>query len=221
MRLSAEYLTSLESMASSYQQAMNQEVADYLYSRGIGSSVIANYRLGVVDESHPEHARYAGMICIPYITSLAGVVSLKFRQPHECGDDCTHAKYISPYETRIYNPLALDGADLLGYVAITEGEIDAMTLDYFCGIPAIGIPGVETWKHHPEWRELFRGFRRVLVFPDNDEINPVTGERPGAELAARIAHDIDTAKVLRLPAADVNKTYLEYGPDEIRRIASV
>jgi DNA primase len=168
----------------------------------------------MVDESHDEHSKYAGMICIPYVTKLAGVVSLKFRQPHACIEACGHAKYIGPYETRLYNTLAMDQADRLGYIAACEGEVNALTLDYLCGIPAVGIPGAEMWKAHPEWRELFKGYGRVLFFPDNDE----AGER----LAGCIGRDIDTLKIVKLPdGADANKAFMEIGADEIRRIAGV
>lgn len=220
-RLSREYRESLEKMAFSYEEAL-LHVQDsrsglargYLASRGITEEASASYRLGMVDSSFDEHAKYAGMICIPYVTKLAGVVSLKFRQPHDCTEACGHAKYISPYETRLYNTIAMDKADQLGWIAATEGELNALTLDGLCGIPAVGIPGAEMWKAHPEWRELFRGYSRVLFFPDDDE----AGER----LAGMIGRDIDTLKIVRLPnGADANRAYMETGPDEIRRIAGV
>ncbi len=220
MRLSDEFRNSLESMTASYQAALQAPVRGYLSGRGIGPDAVAYYRLGQVDASHGEHEQYAGMLCIPYLTKLGGVVSLKFRRPHECSEACEHAKYISPYDTRLYNPLAMDDADVRGILAIAEGEFDAMILDFYCGIPAVGIPGVETYKKHPEWRELFRGYSRVLIFPDDDEPNP-KGERPGEELAKAISRDVDTAQVIKLPGQDVNKTFLEYGADEIRRIAGV
>jgi DNA primase len=219
-RLSGEYLGSLEKMCASYQAALlapgslSGLARSYLSSRGIDLEEIESYRLGLVDDSHDEHARYEGMICIPYITGLAGVVSLKFRQAHDCTQSCGHAKYISPYETRLYNTIAMDKADQLGWIAATEGELNALTLDGLCGIPAVGIPGAEMWKAHPEWRELFRGYSRVLFFPDDDE----AGER----LAGMIGRDIDTLKIVRLPdGADANRAHMEIGPAEIRRIAGV
>jgi DNA primase len=221
LRLSEEFRKSLESMAASYQKALSADALGYLRGRGISPDQAAFYRIGQVDGSHAEHAIYAGMLCFPYITKLGGVVSLKFRQAHDCTDDCGHAKFIGPYETRLYNTLALDRADRLGVVAIAEGEIDTLTLDALCRIPAVGIPGVDTWKQHPEWREVFRGYERVLVFPDNDEINPLTGKRAGAELAKGIARDIDTAKLIQLPGKDVNSTFLTHGAETIRKAAGL
>jgi DNA primase len=196
-----------------YQAALRPSSRSYLHGRGIGDHVIERYRLGEVDGSDASHADYTGMLAIPYLTRLGGVVSLKFRRAHECSEFCEHARYISPYSTRIYNALAFDQADRLGCIGIAEGEIDAITLDGLCGIPAVGIPGVETWKAHPEWRELFRGYQRVLVFADGDD--------KGRELAQKILHDVDTGQVISLPAKDANLTYLRYGSDIIRKAAGL
>src|SRR6266704_1281144 len=202
MRVSQEFRDSVEAMAASYQAAItfDKPAFAYLASRGIDRGAIDRYRLGVVTAEHDEHSKYAGMVSIPYLTKLAGVLSLKFRVAHSCTETCGHAKYISPYETRLYNTLAMDEADRLGYIAVCEGELNALTLDHLCGIPAVGVPGAEMWKAHPEWRELFRGYGRVLFFPDSDE----AGER----LAGGIARDIDTLQIVRLPGgADANQAY--------------
>lgn len=216
MRLSGEFRRSLEKMAAAYQLALADQGRSYLSGRGLSQEAVDFYRLGEVTAEFPEHASYAGWICIPYITR-AGVVSLKFRNPHPDAN----TKYITPYPTRLYNTLAMDKADKTGVLAIAEGEFDAMILHFECMIPAVGIPGVDTYKAHPEWRELFRAYDEVLVFPDRDEPNAVTGKRPGDELALAIRRDVDRARVIALPGQDVNKVYLEYGVAEIRRIAGV
>ncbi len=213
MRLSDEFRRSLATAAGGYQNTLafhqpGSPALSYLLGRGIDEEVIAAYRLGVVDGTIPEHASYQGWICIPYLTRLGGVVSLKFRRLSGDG-----SKYISPYPTRIYNTMALDQAERLGYVAICEGEFDAIVLDGLCGIPAVAIPGVETWKAHPEWVELFRGFQRVMIFADQDE--------PGQDMAKRILRELDTAELVSLPAKDVNESYLAAGADKIREIAGV
>lgn len=225
MRLSAEYLTSLEAMTASYQAALaaggpgspSGLARDYLASRGIGPEMAASYRIGLVDGSHDEHQDYAGMIAIPYLTRLAGPVSFKFRRPHDCTENCQHAKYLGPYESRLYNTTAMDEADRRGYIAAVEGEINAMTLTYLCDIPAVGIPGAKMWQAHAEWRELFRGYGQVLLFPDVDK-----KDQAGEKLAHLMRRDIDTAKVIRLPSEfDANEAYLHIGADEIRRIAGI
>lgn len=214
MRLSDEFRASLDSLTTRYQAALSPSGRSYLNGRGLGDEVIERYRLGEVDGHDASHADYTGMLSIPYCTRLGGVVSLKFRRPHECTDWCNgHAKYLGPYPTRLYNTLAFDRADRLGYIGVTEGEFDAEILDGLCGIPAVGIPGVETWKAHREWPELFKGYQRVLVFADDDE--------PGRGLAKAILHDVDTATVISLPAKDPNAAYLAVGAQEIRRITGV
>lgn len=209
-------------MTASYEKALWSPEAgspsglalDYLDSRGISPALLAYFRLGVVDGSHDEHKDYAGMIAIPYLTPLAGPVSFKFRRPHACTETCQHAKYLGPYESRLYNTKAMDRADKLGYIAAVEGEFNAMILDAQCKIPAVGIPGVEMWKAHPEWRELFRGYGQVLLFPDADEA--------GEKLAGLMRRDIDTAKIVRLPQeADANQAYLAVGARHIRELAGL
>ena len=212
-RLSDEFRRSLDSTAGTYQKALGRSGRSYLNDRGITDQVIASYRLGQVDGSNDDHSMYTGMICLPYITKLGGVVALKFRQQHDCNQECSHSKYLTPYPTRIYNPLAFGRADRQGLIGITEGEIDAITLDGLCGIPAVGIPGVETWTKHREWAELFRGYSKVIIFRDDDE--------PGERLAAAITSDIDTAHVVRFPFKDANATYVALGANEVRRIAGV
>jgi len=213
LRLSDEFRASLDSAALAFSERIKPESVDYLATRGIEYKAISLYQLGTVDESVPGYADYAGMLCIPYETPRGGVCALKFRRPHDCTDACEHARYISPHETRLYNPAALDRADQLGYAGIAEGEIDAITLSHYCGIPTVGIPGVETWTRHPEWASLFRGYRRVLMFTDSDE--------PGREFGKRVAREIDTAEVIRLPGKDANATYMEWGSEQIRMIAGV
>jgi|SRR5580704_11893532 DNA primase len=210
MRLSDEFRNGLDIAARAYAETLfipGSQAQSYLLGRGIAPEVADAYRLGEVDGTIPEHASYKGWISIPYLTKLGGVVSLKFRRLSGDG-----SKYITPYPTRIYNTLALDRAEQLGYVAITEGEIDCITLDGLCDIPAIGIPGVEVYKAHPECKEMLRGFNRVLVFADPDE--------PGQRLGMQILRDLDTAHLVALPG-DVNEAYLSQGREFIREAAGL
>ncbi len=49
---------------------------------------------------------------------------------------------------------------------LVEGESDTQTL-WFHGIPALGIPGAETWKDR--WAEHLEGIERVYVVVEPDE----------------------------------------------------
>jgi hypothetical protein len=203
-------------MTMAYQLALSDSGRSYLSARGLSREAIDYYRLGQVDVSHAEHESYEGWFSIPYITR-AGVVSIKFRNPIPDASP----KYISPYPSRLYNPMAMDTADRSGLLAVAEGEFDAQILDFECGIPAVGIPGVDTYNGHPEWKELLKAYDYVPIFQDNDPLNPLTEKRPGEELAKAIMADIDTARVIKLPGQDVTKTFTEHGAAEIRRISGV
>ena len=223
MRLSDEFRKSLAAMAASYQSSLQAASSDaeaarsYLSGRGISTSVVSQYQIGLVNSDFDEHASYAGWLCFPYMTSHGGVVSLKFRDLAPAGGV---KQYISPYPTRLYNPIALDAADRCGYVCICEGEFDAITLDALVGMPgecpAVGIPGADSWKAHPEWPELFRGYKRVYYFQHDDPPNKITGEKPGENLGKLILKAVDTTTVVKLPAKDVNETYVKFGPNVIR-----
>lgn len=209
---SKELRNSLAKAASRYEAnlelAVGQDALGYLQLRGLPIAAARRFRLGVVDGGEgSEHPEYAGWLAIPYLTR-AGVVSFKFRN---LAEDAT-PKYIGPYETRLYNTLAMDAADRTGVLAICEGELDAITLE-LCGIPAVGVPGVQVYKKHPEWRELFNGYQRVLIFQDDDE--------PGRELAKQLHGDIGASSIIRLPGADVNDTFLAFGREGIRRAAGL
>ncbi|TVZ01238.1 hypothetical protein EAS64_33710 [Trebonia kvetii] len=115
--------------------------------------------------------------------------------------------------TRIYNPMAFEAAEKLGYIGISEGEFDAVILTTECGIPTVGVPGVDTWAKHKEWRLLFDGFESVLIFRDQDE--------PGLKLAQRIMSDVNNARVVNLPGKDPNETFLKHGREAIRHAAGL
>ena len=221
MRLSDEFRKSLATMAAAYGLALLAEdssakaARSYLAGRGLSMGDFSNYGIGLVTDEFDEFASYAGMLCFPYITKLGNVVSLKFRQAHNCTDACGHARFYSPYETRLYNPLDFDLADRLGWICLPEGETDTLTLSALCDVPAVGAPGAETWAKHPEWPELFRGYTKVYVFEDRDKPNKA-GEKSGERFSKLVLKQIDTAELVKLPGKDVNDTYLRYGPDTIK-----
>ncbi len=213
--LSEELRESLGTSAAAYRQALmlSPQVLSYLSGRGISQAAIERFQLGVVDGSFADHLIFQNRIAIPYLTKLGGVAGMKFRVPHDCTDSCEHQKYITPYPTRIYNPLAFERAEQLGFIGISEGEFDSMIATHECDIPTAGIPGTDTWVKHPEWKRLFDGFARVLILKDQDDA--------GEKLANRITHDLENATVVDLPAKDVNETFLKHGADVIRKAAGL
>ena len=182
---------------------------EYLKTRGLAfPSLIregsARFRLGYVDDPLRGHEMYRGMLALPYLRWSQehgwSVVSIRFR----CIDNHEHkghGKYntVAGDRARLYNTLAL--LKQTPKIAITEGEIDAITAEA-CGIPAVGVAGVQTWK--PHFREPFLGYREVFILADGDE--------PGMLFANTIAKTLPNAKVIPSPPGeDVNSLVLSRG----------
>lgn len=134
---------------------------------------------------------YRGLMSIPYIRPhpLPGlsVVSIRYRRVGE-GEG---SKYLTAHgdHPRLYNTKALLRNSPV--VAITEGELDAITA-HTCGIPAVGVPGAQSWQ--PWFREPFLGYREVFVLADGDE--------PGMKFANVVAKTLPNAKVVPMPPGD-------------------
>jgi DNA primase len=109
-------------------------------------------------------------------------------------------KYISAGKRHVYNTVALDEADRTGEIAITEGELDAVTATELYGVPAVAVPGATNWTANPLWRHLFTGYDRVWVLADPDEA--------GLKMASAVLEDLPAARLVTLPA-DVNDCWLQ------------
>ena len=209
-KLSTSTRTSLEQATSAYA-AQREAVAGYLAERGIDEQTADTFRLGAVVDPERGHEMYRARLVIPYITR-AGVVSMRFRctDQHNCKE--AHCpKYLGITErTRLYNVNAFFRAR--STIAVTEGELDALTLDGLVGIPAVGVPGVSNWKEH--YSRCFAGYGDVLVFADGDEV--------GRDFAKRISHELSQARIVRLPdGSDVNDFYVREGADALRKLAGM
>lgn len=180
----------------------------HLESRGLMAPSIreevSRFRIGYVVDPLPGHEMYRGKLAIPYLRWHPEhkwmAVSMRFRclQDH---DHTGHGKYLSvPNE----QPWLYNTVSLLKHsptVAITEGEIDAITAQV-CGIPTVGVPGAQMWK--PYFRELFPGYREVFVFADGDEA--------GMTFANKVAGTLPNAKVIPMPPTeDVNSFVVKHG----------
>lgn len=200
--LSDSVRTHLESMTATFQ-APQDAVADYLASRGLSAETAQDFRLGYVPAGVAGYERYAGMLAIPYL-SAGGVIALRFRRL-----DDGKPKYLSLQNAQnvLFNTRVL-GDNALTQVAVTEGEIDAITLCQ-AGYEAVAAPGARTWK--PYHRRMFDGYDTVWVVTDGDD--------DGRDLAALVARDVDSARVVELPEGlDVNSLYLKEGNDGLARL---
>lgn len=208
-RLSASQKKFLVESAKRYHLSLRGSAAEeYLATRGLTSpgvrEGVEQFRLGYVAEPSAGHEMYRGFLSIPYLRESAdekiSVVSIRFRclLDHEHRG---HGKYMQTAgsESWLYNTRALIRHSPV--VAITEGEIDAVTAQ-LSGVPAVGVPGATTWK--PYFRELFVGYEVVYVLADGDEA--------GATFSRQVASSLPNSRVIPCPPGlDVNSLVVSQG----------
>ena len=180
----------LGSATKRYLESRDERTLEYFNSRGLDRDTLDEFQIGtVVEPADDSHEMYIGRAVIPYVTKT-GVVNLKFRciEDHRC-KDYGHEKYysLSGYGTRLYNTLALFQDS--GAIAITEGEIDAMSIQAILGMPAIGYPGATQWQGNKHWPLIFEGYSTVWVVAD--------GDKPGRDAAKEVAATMRNAQVVR------------------------
>lgn len=188
----------LESAVRKYETEIHR-AGEWLESRGIDLDLASEYRLGVVAEPCSGHEQYTGRLAIPYLTR-AGVVTIRFRTL-----DGTQPKYMSlPRDSgRLYNTQAFFLRQS-PRIVITEGEIDALTVHEFAGIPAIGLQGASAWR--PIYKRCFLGYPEILVVGDGDEA--------GRKFTDRIVNEVENSRPVYLPDnEDCNSIFLEQGPE--------
>jgi DNA primase len=193
----ASHRESLTRAARYYHSALH-EAEDYLAERGITLEQATKARLGVVLEPLTGHEAYINRLAIPYLTR-SGVVDLRFRSM-----DLSEPKYMgmAGATTHLYNVGAFFRAT--SYISICEGEIDTITLDTVCGIPAVGVPGVNNWKKH--YSRLLADFDKVFLFAD--------GDNAGMEFGKSLSRELGNLVVVQMPEGeDVNSMYRTHGAE--------
>ena len=200
-------------VVSRYSNSLDEATVGYLEGRGISEETARAFSLGTVIDPHPGHEMFEGWLSIPYVSALGIYQCVKFRRL-----DDGKPKYGQPIgqKLHIYNV-----ADCLAdkqYIAICEGELDAVVMSSEVGIPAVGIPGVAAWK--PYYSKLFLGFDTVFVIGDNDDKED--GTNPGAEFSRRVAGEVLNSQIVQLPSGmDINEYYLANGPQSVRELLGV
>lgn len=200
--LSESEKASLEHAALTYQLFL-PEAMEYLEGRGISLATAEDHRLGVVEEPIAGHEHLKGRLCIPSLGAHSHVYSLRFRSLNPEGGP----KYMGLHgETRLFNLRAVHSAG--DVIAITEGEIDAITLTEI-GVPAVGVCGANNWKrHHPI---VFAGFEKVYVFGD--------GDQPGRDFSKRVCDSINNGISVSIGAGeDVNSLFVKHGPEAVLKL---
>jgi DNA primase len=177
--------------------------ADYLLGRGISLEVAQRFKLGYVEDPLEGHERFRGRLAIPYLTP-AGVVGMRYRDLTGESDK----KYDSEagQRTALYNVLDLHRSE--PWIAICEGELDALVMSGVVGVPAVGVPGVEHWSKQKGsiWSRLFQDYQSVFIVMDPD--------KAGKKAVGEIARKVENPMVIDLPA-DVNDSVLRIGPDGV------
>ena len=206
MKQSTSQRESLTRAAKYYHSALH-EAEDYLAGRGITLEAATRARLGVVLEPLTGHEAYINRLAIPYLTR-SGVVDVRFRSL-----DLSEPKYMgmAGASTHLYNVGSLFRAS--SYICICEGEIDTITLDAVCGIPAVGVPGVNNWKKH--YTRLLADFDKVFLFAD--------GDNAGTDFGKSLSRELGNLVVVQMPEGeDVNSMYRLHGADYFKnKIESV
>lgn len=205
--LSKEQRRSLDSATMAYLDHLDL-AAEWLAGRGIDLEFARRSGLGVVVEPMKGHEHLRGRLSIPYLTPT-GVSSMAFRcmQPHDCKTVEGHGKYakVTGMKVRLYGVLNYDEAG--DFIALTEGEIDAITLNQI-GIPAFGVPGAKNWQ--PHWTSILQDFATVYVFSD--------GDKDGQDFAKRVMSEYDRTVNVKMPEGeDVNSVFVKYGADFLRK----
>lgn len=227
-RLDDERLSWLEETSRDYEMALMEAEAalTYLRGRGLSTSSVDRFRLGLVADPPAEHRSVEGRLVIPTIKKV-GVTGFKFRciRP-EClgaGEDDEHHEGHGKYQTyepqSLFNVAALDTDR--GYIALCEGELDAMTLTGECDIPALGLVGVNSW--HPHYERMLRDFSRIWVFADQD----VKAAKVGQKFGSFLVETFPQALLVELPAveegkkSDLNRVFRARGRDYVRSLVGL
>jgi twinkle protein len=171
-------------------QTPKSRVREWLASRGIEERTIAAFKVG---EQLRDGKVYA---VFPYLRD-GELVNVKYRNPDE-KKDMRQEGGAEPclFGWHLIDPRART-------VAITEGEIDAMTL-WQAGIPALSVnagAGNHQWIES-DWERLER-FSEILVAFDADE----SGEKGAKEVIARLG--MERCKRLKFPAKDANQWLMD------------
>jgi twinkle protein len=167
-------------------QAPRGRVREWLKTRQIADSTIDAFKVG---EQIRDGKTYA---VFPYMRD-GELVNYKLRNCDE-KRDMQQAGGAEPclFGWHLIDPKART-------VAITEGEIDAMTL-HQCGVPALSVnqgAGNHQWIES-DWQRLER-FSEILIAFDNDD----AGNKGAAEVIRRLG--VERCKRLTFPAKDANQ----------------
>ncbi|GAA0406371.1 topoisomerase [Streptomyces luteireticuli] len=217
--LKADLVEAAKRYSSRYEESPAEL---YVVQRGLGH--MANrFRLGYVSSPIAGHEQYRGRLAIPYLRPAGGirsVATIRFRciadtcikapdgsfLPPERETHDGHAKYLSlpGHSPRLYNTWALIRPS--PYIVVGEGEFDPMASES-ADVPAIGPPGVATWRDH--FAPALAGYEVVFSIGDGDP----AGRKFNEEMASRLPN----VKPIDLgDGYDINRYVQEHGCEAFR-----
>jgi twinkle protein len=171
------------------RQAPKSALGEWFSSRGLTEATVEAYRIGEVDRNGSIYALF------PYIRE-GELINAKYRNIVEKKD----MRQEAGAEPCLFGWHLIDPKKR--GIAITEGEIDAMSL-YQVGIPAMSVnagAGNHQWIDN-DWARLER-FSEIYLCYDNDE----AGQKGAREVANRLG--LDRCKVVTFPKKDANEFLL-------------
>jgi twinkle protein len=171
-------------------QSPKSAVKDWLNSRGLTDETIAAFKIG---EQLVDGKAYA---VFPYLREGV-LINAKYRNPVEKKD----MRQEGGAEPCLYGWHLIDPK--CRTVAITEGEIDAMSL-HQCGIPALSVnagAGNHQWVES-DWDRLDR-FSEILICYDSDE----AGQKGAREIASKLG--TERCRLVTFPLKDANECLMQ------------
>lgn len=181
--------------------------------RAITRKTMEDFKLGYVKNPISGHEHYRGMLTIPYLTA-AGPSGMRFKRVLGTG---RKAMAWEGLPTLPYDVGSLSRGDP---IFIVEGEPDRWAA-HECGLNAVGIPGVDTWK--PLWHRLFRNFQDIRVLEQGDrELLPGLNVTAAAKLTRDIrASGVFFATFAFPPGEDVNSMLIKEGAAAVREFVGM
>lgn len=185
-----------------------------LFSREITTKTMEAFRLGYVRTPISGHEKYAGRLAIPYITK-SGLVGMRFKRVSE-----GKGFKVLGWEGLPNLPYNVQALSIDGPLFIVEGEPDLWSA-YECGLSAVCIPGVDSWK--PSWHRLFRDFQDIRVLEQGDT-TILEGQKVTA--AQKLTRDIRASGVFfttfEFPdGEDVNSMLMKQGREAVREFVGI
>lgn len=202
-RLTPQRRDFLETATAKYAEALKGSTSaiEFLKTRGITGEVAQHFRFGFVLDPLENHDQMQGMLSIPYVTPT-GVTAIRFRRLS--GDGHKYHQEAGSFSP-LFNVRDLHRPER--YLAICEGELDAVIMSGMVGVPAVAIPGTGQWnKRGKFYRRLLQDFEKVFVVMDPD--------KPGQEIAPAIMKAVPNPVNIVLPE-DVNDTFVAKGREFI------